>query len=124
MEVRISGRHGASDEEIKQYVEQKLESMERYNHDAHSLEVVLDEDHLSRSVEVIAHMKRGAPVVVSAKHADARAAVDLAHDKLEKVLRRLKERQLDRRHQGIKPGAVAAPVPEEDEDVTQDVTEE
>ena len=68
-------------------------------------------------------MKRGAPVVVSAKHADARAAVDLAHDKLEKVLRRLKERRMDRRHQGVKP-SLGEFAPADDEDVTQDVTEE
>ena len=97
MELRITGRHGSMAEDVKEYVEEKLAPVGRFNRHARALDVVLDDDHLSKTVEVIAHVDHGAPVIVHAKHEDARAAVDLAHDKLEKALRRLKERLEDRR---------------------------
>ncbi len=101
MDVRISIRRRNDEEdeqEIRDYATSKMESLDRYNRHARSIEVVLDADHLERSCEVIAHLDRGAPLVVTAKHADVHASIDLAHDKIEKVLRRLKERLDDRRH--------------------------
>ena len=106
MEVRITGRHGDTPDEVREYAHDKLSPLGKFNRHTRSLEVVLDEDHLSKTVEVIAHLERGAPVVVHAKHADARAAIDLAHDKLEKVLRRHKERIEDRRRDRTAQGGV------------------
>ena len=108
MEVRITGRHGDTPDEVREYAHEKLSPIGRFNRHTRSLEIVLDEDHLSKTVEVIAHLERGAPVVVHSKHEDARAAIDLAHDKLEKVLRRHKERIEGRRRERGEPGASAA----------------
>lgn len=107
MELRITGRHGSMADDTREYVEAKLSSMERFNRHARSLEVIFDEDHLAKTIEVIAHIDHGAPVVVHARHEDAHAAVDLAHDKLEKALRRLKERTEDRRRGKGDPGVAA-----------------
>ena len=111
MEVRITGRHGEISDDLKDYAHEKLGPIGKFNRHARSLEVVLDEDHLARTVEVIAHLERGAPVIVHAQHEDAHAAIDLAHDKLEKVLRRHKERIEGRRRGRLEPGAPVAPVP-------------
>jgi putative sigma-54 modulation protein len=115
VEVRITGRHGATPDEVKEYAHDKLSPIGKFNRHARSLEIVLDEDHLSKTVEVIAHLDRGAPVVVHSKHEDARAAIDLAHDKLEKVLRRHKERIEDRRRVRGEPGFSPAPSADEEE---------
>ena len=116
MEVRITGRHVDTPDEVRDYAHEKLSPIGKFNRHARSLEVVLDEDHLSKTVEVIAHLQRGAPVVVHSKHEDVRAAIDLAHDKLEKVLRRHKERIEDRRRDRPEPGSAAAAVPRSDEE--------
>lgn len=108
MEVRITGRHGATPDDVKDYAHDKLGPIGKFNRHARSLEVVFDEDHLAKTVEVIAHLDRGAPVVVHSKHEDARAAIDLAHDKLEKVLRRHKERLEGRRRDRPEPGAAVS----------------
>jgi putative sigma-54 modulation protein len=107
VELRITGRHDSMADDVKAYVEEKLAPLGRFNRHARSLEVVFDEAHLVKLVEIIAHVDHGAPVVVNAKHEDARAAVDIAHDKLEKALRRHKERTEDRRRGKGDPGAAA-----------------
>ncbi len=118
MEVRITARHVDAPDDVKDYANEKLAPLGRFNSSARSVEVVFGEDGLVKTVEVIAHLTRGAPVVVHARHDDARAAVDLAHDKLERVLRRAKERREARRHsRGGAPAAVGS------EDATGDVFE-
>ena len=101
MEVRITGRRGNLTEDVKDYAHEKIAPLGRFNRHARSVELIFDEDHLSQTVEAIAHLDRGAPVVVHSKHEDARAASDLTHDKLERVLRRLKERREARRHKRV-----------------------
>jgi ribosomal subunit interface protein len=110
VEVRITGRHASFTDDVKQYVADKLENLSRFNRETRQIDVVLDEAHMRASVEVIAHMTRGAPVVVTAEHDDVLAAVDIAHDKLETVLRRLKEKVTDRRH-GRAHNTPPAPAP-------------
>lgn len=98
MEVRITGRHAELTSEVKDYVNDKIEPLSKFNRETRYIEVVLDEAHLKHSCEVIAHMRKGGPLVVNAEHDEVMAAVDIAHDKLEKVLRRMKEKETDRRH--------------------------
>ena len=116
MEVRITSRHGELQEKEREYAEEKLESLTRYFKGTRSLEVVLDEGHQTRNAEIIAHMARGAPLVVSAEAGDVFAAIDRAHDKLERMLRRLKEKIVDRRHGRDRAGAAFATAPEGEED--------
>lgn len=98
MDVRITSRHGELQDKEREYAEEKLESLTRYFKGTRSVEVVLDEGHQTRNAEIIAHMARGAPLVVSAEAGDVFAAIDRAYDKLERMLRRLKEKLVDRRH--------------------------
>lgn len=98
MEVRITGRHGELGKNVKSYAGEKLEPLSRYYDRTRHLEVVFDETQLGWQIEVIAHMQRGKPLVAKVRHEDALAAVDLAHDKLERLLTREKERHRSRRH--------------------------
>ncbi len=107
MEVRITGRHGDLTDQLKAYVEEKLEPLSRYYQRTRFLEVILDGDHLGKSVEVKAHLQRGAPLVVSVRHKDLFAAVDLAHDKLERLLTRRKEKVAERRKGRGEQGAAS-----------------
>jgi ribosomal subunit interface protein len=104
VEVRITGRHSQLPEKLKSYVHEKLEPLSRYYDRTRQLEVVFDEAPLGWKVEVIAHIERAKPVVAAVSHKDSHAAVDLAHDKLERLLTREKEKHRQRRH---KPGRAA-----------------
>jgi putative sigma-54 modulation protein len=109
VELQITARHADVNESLRTYASDKLGGLSRYHKGLRLLEVVLGEESLDKTVEVIAHLARGAPVVVSARHADSHASIDLAHDKLERVLKREKERRRDlARQRGAQPGAPTA----------------
>lgn len=113
MEVRITGRHSELDDEFKQYALQKFESLARISRHARSVECVFDEVSIDKKVELIAHLTRGKPIAVHARHEDQRACFDAAYAKLERVLIRLKEKLETRRHSGGPVMAPEGPVSEE-----------
>ena len=98
MEVRITGRHADVGDDVKAYALEKLEPLSRYYDRTRYVEVVFDDDTIRKKLEVIAHLTRGKPLVATILHEDARAAVDLAHDKLERLLTREKEKHRNRKH--------------------------
>lgn len=100
MELRITGRHAHIGEKVKQYAHEKLEPLSRYYQGTRYLEVVFDENHLGNELEIIAHLTQGKPVIAKIRHKDAFAAIDLAHDKLERLLTREKEKKRERRRDG------------------------
>lgn len=108
MEVRITDRHGKLTPNVKTYALEKLEPLSRYWDGTRYLEVVFDEAHLGWKIEVIAHVQRGTPLVATIEHKDALAAVDLAHDKIERLLTRAKEKVQAKRHRDGR-GAGAPP---------------
>ena len=112
MEVRITGRHAHLGEKVKAYTLEKLGPLSRYYDRTRYLEVVFDESPLGKKVEVICHISRGEPIVATVEHKDAMAAVDLAHDKLERLLTRKKDKTRSRRRGpgSSAAGAGAAPV--------------
>jgi ribosomal subunit interface protein len=62
------------------------------------LEVVFDENNLGWRVELIAHIQRKKSVVATVQHKEVLAAIDLAHDKMERLLTRQKEKVRSRRN--------------------------
>jgi ribosomal subunit interface protein len=107
VEVRITGRHSQLGDKVRSYASEKLEPLSRYYDRTRLLEVVFDETGLGWKVEVIAHLGRGKPLIATVKHKDALAAVDLAHDKLERLLTRQKEKHRSRRQRDPSDSAAA-----------------
>ena len=109
MELRITGRHAGLGKKVRSYAEEKLEPLSRYYARTRYLEVVFDESHLGVEVEIIAHLAAGNPVVAKVRDKDAFAAIDLAHDKLERLLTRVKEKKRERRRAAQHGGPPRAP---------------
>jgi ribosomal subunit interface protein len=107
VEVRITGRHAEVEDRVKEYANEKLGPLSRYYDRTRYLEVVFDDDTVGKKVEVIAHMQRGKPIVATTQHKDPMAAVDLAHDKLERLLTRRKEKRLTHKRKDGGAGSAA-----------------
>jgi len=121
VELRITGRHAKVPAALREYAEQKLTPMVRFDERARLLEVVLDHEPRSTTVEAKMHVGRGAPLVVHAKHETAEGAIDLVHDKVERAMRKKKERVRDlnrpkgrRDEGGASPPAAGTPSSEEE----------
>lgn len=112
LELRITGRHAKIRPSIRTYAEEKLGPVVRYDRRTRLVEVILDHEPLSTTVEAKAHVGSGAPLVVKAKHETPEGAIDLIHDKIERAVRkhkeRVRDRNLERRRAAASPPAGAA----------------
>ena len=111
MELRITGRHSKVTPTLRAYAEEKLISVARFDGRTRLIEVILDHEQQNTTVEAKAHVGRGAPLVVHSRHATAEGAVDLIHDKLERAIRKKKERVRDLNRLGSGGTAAAAGAP-------------
>lgn len=106
MDARVHGKNMQVDDGVRQLAEDKVRHAGRIFDDGGSADVEFTERHNPRisdgryRVEITTHMK-GHTVRVEAAEADDRAALDVAVDKFERQLRRLKERLIQRNRQRI-----------------------
>jgi len=105
MKTRVTARHFDMDPKLKDYVERKVERLSRYFDRVDEAHVVFGQEGHGKVADLTVH---ATGVVVSSEQsgADARSAFDRAFDKVERQIRRHKEKV--RSHQGVAPTAVVA----------------
>lgn len=104
MQVTVSGRHMGVSEALKQYCREKAQRLARFYDRIQSIEVILDGHDGSHTAEMIVHSDGTPPFVASEEQEDIYAAVDLLLDKIERQIRRHKERLRNRKHPPKAPG--------------------
>jgi putative sigma-54 modulation protein len=98
MQVVISGRHMSVSDDVKSYCSQKAERLTNFYDRVQSIEVILDGQNGAHSAELIVHADRTDPFIAQEQHADLHAAVDVVMDKVERQLRKHKEKLRNRKH--------------------------
>ncbi len=98
MKVDISGRHLLVTQAMKDYAREKTERLSRYYDRVQRIQVVMDVQGERKQVEVVVSLSRGSTVVAHANDSSMYAALDLAVDKCERQLTKLKEKLRD--HKG------------------------
>lgn len=98
MQVTVSGRHMGVSDDVKQYCVAKAERLSRFFDRIQSIEVILDGHDGEHTAEIIVHSDGAQPFVASNDHEDLYATVDLLMDKIERQIRRHKERVRNRKH--------------------------
>jgi ribosomal subunit interface protein len=102
MKVSTTARHCELDPEIRLFAQQRMERMLRYfraPHDTMEAHIVVAAEKYRHSAEITFKLRRGE--VVAREEADGpRAAIELAAERLEVQIRRLKEKRLDRKRNG------------------------
>lgn len=94
MQSTITGRHIEVTPALKDYVDSKFERLERHHEPPTSAQVILTVEKLSHKAEGILHVA-GETVYAEATEQDMYAAIDMLADKLDRQLRRHKERRTD-----------------------------
>jgi putative sigma-54 modulation protein len=98
MQITVSGRHMGISESLKGYCQEKSERLVRFFDRIQSIEVILDGNNGQHFAEMIVHSEGTPPFVAREQHDDAYAAVDLMLDKVERQIRRHKEKLRNRKH--------------------------
>jgi len=95
MQVNISGHQLDVTDALRNYVEEKLNRLERHFDRITNVQVIMTVEKLKQKIEATLHVA-GAEVVANAEHEDMYAAIDLLVDKLDRQLIKHKEKQIER----------------------------
>jgi len=95
MQVTISGHHVEVTSALREFINSKLEKLERHVDQISSIKVVLHVEKQRQKADATIHIA-GADVVANAEHDDMYAAIDLLTDKLDRQIIKHKEKSLAR----------------------------
>ena len=111
MQTKISARHGRLTDETKEFIKDKADKLLHFFERLTSIEVTVDLKGDLKMVEFNVSAEHKHDFVARESHSDIRAAVDLVLVKLEKQLRKYKEKVQDHRRT---PAMGDAPSPREE----------
>jgi putative sigma-54 modulation protein len=100
--IEFKGRHDHITERMQEHAVKKLSRLARFEDRLLRIEVIADHAHKNPEVELIAHQRRGAPIIARDRGTSFASTIDLLVDKLETQLRKLKERRKGHKHPGAK----------------------
>ena len=98
MQVKIIGRHSEVPDNLKQYMESKVEKLPRFYDRVMGIEIIVDGDMPARRIEMVVSAAGHTDFVAEERSEDLFACFDICLDRIEKQLRRFKERLRDRKH--------------------------
>lgn len=91
MEIQITSRHSKASQTLQDTIAAELEKMEKYYEKITSCHVVLDSEHVDKTVEITVNTQ-GHQLVSSAKADNIGKAIDEALSKTERQLKKLNEK--------------------------------
>ena len=119
--IEFKGRHDHITERMQAHAVKKLARLSRFDDRLLRIEVVADHAHKNPEVELIAHQRRGAPLVAKDRGTSFSATIDLLVDKLEAQLRKQKEK---RKGHKIPGGKGIAPRDRSERDAVEETYEQ
>ena len=96
MQISITARQCEVPPGVRQFAQQRLERILKYAHDIHGIHVILRQERNLHQAEIRVRLN-GHELVSTHAHAEAGAAIELAADRMEEQVRRLKDRRIDRK---------------------------
>ena len=100
MQIQVTGRHLEITDEMRAYIEKKAARLPRFYDRIFELDAIFDHESEQYTLEVIVRGDRKHTFVGKETGPDALALVDLVVDKLERQLRKHKERNREHKHDG------------------------
>ncbi len=113
MQIKISARHGHLSEATQDFIRTKAEKLLHFFQRLMMIEVLVDLKEEEKFVEFLVSAEHKHDFVASERNPDILTAVDLVLDKLERQVRRYKEKIQDRRRTPSTGLGTGAPTLEE-----------
>ncbi|GAB6040184.1 ribosome hibernation promoting factor [Endothiovibrio diazotrophicus] len=96
MQLNLTGHHVDITDAMRNYVNEKTERLERHFDQMTNVHVVLSVEKLRNKAEATIHVN-GADLFADAEHEDMYAAIDALADKLDRQIKKHKEKLTDHR---------------------------
>ena len=102
MQINLSGHHVDITTPLRDYVNGKMERLERHFDNVIDLHVVLGVEKLRHKAEATIHLN-GSRVFADSTQENMYAAIDNLVDKLDRQVKKYKEKHAEERHRAEKP---------------------
>jgi len=96
MQINLTGHHVEITDPLRNYVDSKFERLERHFDQVTNVHVILSIEKLRQKAEATMHVN-GADLFADAVHEDMYAAIDGLIDKLDRQVKKYKEKLTDHR---------------------------
>jgi putative sigma-54 modulation protein len=97
----ITGKHIEITEAIKKHAQEKTAKLPKYYNSINQVEVIIENGPgVNVTVEIIARAEHSKVFIISETCEDAYKCIDIAVHKLERQLRKKKEKERDHKHNG------------------------
>ena len=100
MKILVTGRHVELSDDIRTYTEDKAKKLPKFYDRIHEIEVVFDHESEQFRAEMIVRADRKHTFVASETGPDTFVLVDVIVDKLERQLKKHKEKNRNHKHDG------------------------
>jgi putative sigma-54 modulation protein len=109
--VEVKARHGQVSARMQEHALKKVARLARYNDRVVRIEIIADHPHEDPEVEMLVHMRRGEPLVAKERGQSFSTTMDGLVEKMEKQLKRQKEKRKDHKSPNgrAQPGRAAQP---------------
>ena len=98
--ILITARHVEVTEDVREYINEKANKLPRYYDRIHEIEVILDHESEQFTAEMIVRADQKHTLVASETGPDTFALVDTITSRLERQLKKLKEKRRNHKHDG------------------------
>jgi putative sigma-54 modulation protein len=107
--IDLTSRHEHVSERMKDYALEKATKLLRFHNRISRIQVIVDGVHEDPDVEMIVHVDSGATLVAKEHRSHFKSAIDLIVDKMERQLKKNKEKR--KHHKGANGGRMATGAP-------------
>ena len=93
MQIHLTARHCELGPDVRTFAQQRLERLSKYDARIHEVRVIVSQERKLHTAEITlrAHQQ---DMVITESHVDARAAIELAAERVEERVRRTKEKRI------------------------------
>jgi ribosomal subunit interface protein len=119
--IEFKGRHDHITDRMQAHAARKIARLARFQRRLARIEVVADHAHKNPEVELIVHLRRGAPMIAKDRGTSFAATIDLLVDKMEAQLRKQKDKRRDHKAAGRRGAGRGAKAPASREETYEDV---
>ncbi len=105
MQINVTFRHTEPSQELKDYVKERYSRLMKYSDSPMNIHVVLSSEKFRNTAEVVVSGD-GIRAAAKQEHDDLRAAIDLVLDKIERQLKKFREKIKKKRYSSPSTGSV------------------
>jgi ribosomal subunit interface protein len=100
--IEVISRHHQVSERTRSFALERAQKLARFNDRLSRIQVILEEEHAEFLVEMIAHVDTGATIVGKESGDGYRSALDALMLKMERQLKKDKEKRTNHKHETLK----------------------